>query len=212
MLSVAISVEMAPIIRLPGFSCSASIRESLGQVVSALRYSPTKTLAIEPSELRIRQAPPTVTVTSDPGNGMTTLSGGAIAGIVIGSIVGFLLLLWIIRSCMNLGAPPQERESWVRVLGYRDLDNTLIESQYHDVEPKRHRSRSTHGHHHHHHHRRSHPEVVTVQSTPVVIRDERRRSRNYDVRTSRSPRRPDEVYVHDANGRARGSGKYYSSY
>jgi len=165
-------------------------------VVSSLRHSPTKTLAPEPAELRIRQAPaPTVTVISDPGNGTTVLSGGAIAGIVIGSIVGFLLLLWIIRSCMNLGAPPQERENW-----------------YHDVEPKRHRSRSTHGHHHHHHHRRSHPEVVAVQSTPVVIRDERRRSRNREIRTSRSPRRPDEVYVHDANGRGRGSGKYYSSY
>ncbi|KAG7286678.1 hypothetical protein NEMBOFW57_008989 [Staphylotrichum longicolle] len=42
---------------------------------------------------------------SDP-NAAKTLSGGAIAGIVIGSIAGFLLLVWIIRSCTNLGAPP----------------------------------------------------------------------------------------------------------
>jgi len=66
----------------------------------------------------------------DTGDSTSTLSSGSIAGIVIGSIAGFLLLLWVIRSCLNLGAPPQERE----VL-------------YQDVNPKR----SSH----HHHHRRS---------------------------------------------------------
>jgi hypothetical protein len=63
----------------------------------------------------IRQQPPaTVTVVSTPdGTASSSLSPGAIAGIVIGSVLGFLLLLWIWRSCTNLGAPPQEREKWV---------------------------------------------------------------------------------------------------
>ena len=109
---------MAPIVRLPEFTCPAIICDSIERVVSSLQESPTKTLEATSAELRVRQAPTaTVTVTSDSNNnGMTTLSSGAIAGIVIGSIAGFLLLLWIIRSCMNIGAPPQERENWVGVL------------------------------------------------------------------------------------------------
>lgn len=63
--------------------------------------------------LLARQA--TVTVvqsgSSDNSDSGSQLSGGAIAGIVIGSIAGILLLFWIIRSCGNLGAPPQEREN-----------------------------------------------------------------------------------------------------
>ncbi|KAJ0125204.1 hypothetical protein N8I77_006185 [Diaporthe amygdali] len=61
--------------------------------------------------LHARQS--TVTVTpadsSDNSSSGTNLSGGAIAGIVIGSIAGFLLLLWIFKSCSNMGAPPQEK-------------------------------------------------------------------------------------------------------
>ncbi|KAK4234046.1 hypothetical protein C8A03DRAFT_38190, partial [Achaetomium macrosporum] len=45
------------------------------------------------------------TTSNDPDDA-NDLSGGAIAGIVIGAIAGFLILVWIIRSCTNLGAPP----------------------------------------------------------------------------------------------------------
>ncbi|KAK4098450.1 hypothetical protein N658DRAFT_561135 [Parathielavia hyrcaniae] len=51
----------------------------------------------------------TVDTTDDDPDDASTLSGGAIAGIVLGSIAGFLLLVWIIRSCTNLGAPPGDR-------------------------------------------------------------------------------------------------------
>lgn len=104
-----------------------------------LEDSNTATSTLTQPDLVQRQTDPTVTAiikdSDSSSSGGTTLSGGAIAGIVIGSIAGFLLLLWIVRSCMNLGAPPQDRESW-----------------YHYVEPK-HRQRSPSGHHHHHHRR-----------------------------------------------------------
>lgn len=57
--------------------------------------------------LQARQSTPTGR--SDQSTSGSNLSGGAIAGIVIGSIVGFLLLWWIIKSLGNLGAPPQEK-------------------------------------------------------------------------------------------------------
>ncbi|CAH0015925.1 unnamed protein product [Clonostachys rhizophaga] len=78
---------------------------------------PTWTTADSPSRVVARQAVTTVTVvaSNDDCVNCTQLSGGAIAGIVIGSIAGFLLLLWIIRSCFNLGAPPKEREkAWLK--------------------------------------------------------------------------------------------------
>ncbi len=118
------------------------------------------------------------------------LSGGAIAGIVIGSVVGVLLLLWIIQSYGNLGAPPQE--AW-----------------YDEVEAQRSPRHGRHGHR-----RRSpspspsysrRPEVVE----PAVIREDMRRGRRYE---SRSPRRPAEVYVYDSmRGRNGRSGRYYGS-
>ncbi|KAF5601882.1 hypothetical protein FPCIR_2123 [Fusarium pseudocircinatum] len=83
----------------------------LGAILARALSSPTLS---PPPTLVARQNTETVTVTAsgDDGNSAQTLSGGAIAGIVIGSIAGFLLLLWVVRSCLNLGAPPQEREKW----------------------------------------------------------------------------------------------------
>ncbi|KAF4983903.1 hypothetical protein FZEAL_779 [Fusarium zealandicum] len=118
----------------------------LAQVFARALASPT----LSPPTLVARQDAPTATVTviSDGGGSGTNLSGGAIAGIVIGTVFGTLLLLWVIRSCFNLGAPPQEREKW-----------------YHYTEPRhRHRSRSRR--------RRS---SVSVPP-PVVIRNSHSRS------------------------------------
>ncbi|KAG6058530.1 hypothetical protein E4U17_007976 [Claviceps sp. LM77 group G4] len=90
----------------------------------------TNTIASK-SALFARQAPPTVTVTVPapaPSDDSSTLNAGAIVGIVIGSVTGILLLIWIIRSCFNLGEPRQERES-----------------MYHYVKPeRRHRHHSRH--------------------------------------------------------------------
>ena len=114
---------------------------------------PAKTLA-EPPTLVIRQDAPPATVTvyrdaPDSGGG-NDLSGGEIAGIVIGSVIGFLLLLWLIRSCVWGGAargrPPPD--------------------YYHHEEPKRHRRRSRHGHSQGRHRSRS-----IGAPPPVVIRD-----------------------------------------
>ncbi|KAL4724175.1 hypothetical protein ACLX1H_008787 [Fusarium chlamydosporum] len=123
----------------------------LGQILARALSSSTLS---QPPTLVARQSVATVTVTSsnnDNGNDAQTLSGGAIAGIVIGSIAGFLLLLWVIRSCLNLGAPPQDREKWYH---YKE-------------EPKR--------HHHRSRSRRSHRSSISAPP-PIVIRDSRSRS------------------------------------
>ncbi|VBB79622.1 Putative protein of unknown function [Podospora comata] len=128
--------------------------------------------------------PPTVTiitgtnddppVTADPDE-TTTLTGGAIAGIVIGSIVGLLLLIWIIRSCTNLGAPPNKPavpgKPWYG----------SVREEY----PPRHTSRSRSRHSH-----RGHSRTRTVsrerrvgmtEVEPVYVRREGSRSRSRGV-------------------------------
>ncbi|TLS31096.1 hypothetical protein PpBr36_03819 [Pyricularia pennisetigena] len=103
-----------------------------------------------PSPVFRRQAPATVTVVSTQGgNPNQQLSGGEIAGIVIGSIVGFLLIIWLIRWSCGQQRVPDEKPSY-----------------YHqEVSPRRHRSRSHHHHHHRHSRSRSRgPDVRVVTS------------------------------------------------
>ncbi|KAK4170842.1 hypothetical protein QBC36DRAFT_295917 [Triangularia setosa] len=99
--------------------------------------------------------PPTVTVitgtndnpppvTADPDE-TTTLTGGAIAGIVIGSIAGLLLLIWIFRSCSNLGAPPNKPA----------VPGKPWYGSVRDEYPPRHASRSRSRHSHPGHHSRT---------------------------------------------------------
>ncbi|KAL6918097.1 hypothetical protein FSHL1_009526 [Fusarium sambucinum] len=126
----------------------------LGQVLARALSSSTLS---QPPTLVSRQTVETVTVIADNGNSGSTLSGGAIAGIVIGSVFGVLLLLWVIRSCLNLGAPPQEREKW-----------------YHYKEEPR--------HHHRSRSRRSHRSSISAPP-PLVVRESRSRSH----RRGRSP-------------------------
>ncbi|KAI1368245.1 hypothetical protein F5Y08DRAFT_296076 [Xylaria arbuscula] len=164
---------MAPAVAIPS------------KVVEATRTLPqaiTKVLAA-------RQATTTVVQDSDTSSQSASspnLSGGAIAGIVIGSIVGILLLIWIIRSCGNMG----KSESWGRTYE-PDHEKPPPRSStyrgdypYHQEthNPRRSRSRHSHrSHRSHHHHSRSPGRVEVVQ--PVV----------YESR-SRSPRAPPAAY------------------
>ncbi|KAK4119582.1 hypothetical protein N657DRAFT_650073 [Parathielavia appendiculata] len=162
---------------------------------AATTLHPTRTL---PHLLYNRQTTTTVTPTStavvvvtdtndapaaastDDLDDARTLSGGAIAGIVIGSIAGFLLLVWIIRSCTNLGAPP----------GDEAVPGRPWYGSVRDEYPPRHAGRGrsrgrSHSHEHHHHHHHGHGasrsrsrrvsvvrEAVPVQEVaPVVVRD-----------------------------------------
>jgi hypothetical protein len=133
----------------------------------------------------------TTTVQSGQSSSSSNLSGGAIAGIVIGSVVGFLLLLWIFKSLSNLGAPPQEKRdpAW-----YDDVSAT--------------RSRSRHG-------RRASRGSYYVQETQP------QRSSREVTRVVQpvyvEPRRPSRTYVVDkegrrgTRGRSRSTRSYYVS-
>ncbi|EPE07134.1 hypothetical protein F503_07785 [Ophiostoma piceae UAMH 11346] len=150
-------------------------------------------------------------VVSSDSNDHGGLSGGAIAGIVIGSVAGFLLILWIWRSCTNLGAPPTE--PW-----------------YDDGPPRRHKRRGRS-----HYYRESYPvrtssrrrysaeipiataeRVSVTEPVPVVVRSHSTR------RHGRSPRRPsshagtayvvEETTTTAPGHRRSGSGRYYETY
>ncbi|ORY57912.1 uncharacterized protein BCR38DRAFT_449008 [Pseudomassariella vexata] len=161
---------------------------------------PTRTLPTAVSKIVFRQATTTV-VASDESSSSSNLSGGAIAGIVIGSIIGFLLILWIIRSCTNLRDP----EQWGNTFG---KENTVID--YYEP-PRRHhsrspRSRSRHSHHSHRGRRSTSVEVRNVSMTrPMYVQE------TY----ARSPRAPPRVYhtrdSRDSRRSSRGSGLYYAA-
>ncbi|KAK4168130.1 hypothetical protein QBC43DRAFT_309746 [Cladorrhinum sp. PSN259] len=119
------------------------------------------------------------------GDETDKLSGGAIAGIVIGSIAGLLLVIWIIRSCTNLGAPPgreaEPGKPWYG--GVRDE----YPARHVGGHVPRSRSRNSrrnsyqHSHHHHHHsHSRSRSRGATMVEVPAqaVVYEGRRGSRS----------------------------------
>lgn len=181
---------MAPVIQLQGSLPSLAKLENL--LIRAIE--PTRTL-LDPTHLARRQAVVTVTAVPGPNNGPNgngdsnsdddqatktqTLTGGAIAGIVIGSIAGLLLLIWIFRSCSNLGAPPGASENPGGEAWY---DGVRDEYPPRHTHAHRTRSRSRHSHHsnHHYHHRRSGSGVREVQPVAVM--------------RSVSPRAPPVVY------------------
>ncbi|KAK4139771.1 uncharacterized protein C8A04DRAFT_15554 [Dichotomopilus funicola] len=185
-------------------------------------HHPSPILPVHPRQATITVTPsPSANSDTSSPTDAKTLSGGAIAGIVIGSIAGFLLLLWIIRSCTNLGAPPGEA-----VPGRPWYGSVRGEGPVREVyEGRRSRSGSRgrrregyrggnyergyghHGHRHHHRHRSGSRQgefvgpVVQEAVPAVVVRDEARRR-------SRSQGYYGEGYEYWESGRSRSRGGY----
>ena len=119
----------------------------------------------EPPTLVIRQdsPPATVTVFSNEGGGGggdINLTGGELAGIIIGCIAGTLLLLWLIRSlCMGGGLFAR------RPLAAPVARSPRSDHYYHHEKPRRHRSR--------HSRSRSHrsPSMSVGPPPAVMVRD-----------------------------------------
>jgi len=165
-----------------------------------------------------RQATATVTIIPTTSNsdssssqsaGGSSISGGGIAGIVIGTIVGLLLIAWIVRSLSGdnkknntaAPAPDNDRQGW-----YDDRAGAVHgrTSSRHRHHSSRSRSRDHHRAHRHHSRRSSTPRPVVVVDDKAVYGEPRRPSGAYvvpmgEVRRSRS------------QGRSRSPG-YYARY
>ncbi|KAI1746783.1 hypothetical protein F4782DRAFT_536112 [Xylaria castorea] len=146
----------------------------------ALPFEVTRTIPQAMTKILASRQATTTVITDGGGSGSSNnLSGGAIAGIVVGSVVGVLVLLWIIRSCGIMGRPG----IWGTTYEPDHEKPPPHVSTYHANTPYARRSRSRHSHrsHHHHRHSRSPRPVEVVQ--PVA----------YDTR-GRSPRAPPAAY------------------
>ncbi|KAK3316840.1 hypothetical protein B0H66DRAFT_592947 [Apodospora peruviana] len=111
-----------------------------------------------------------------------TLSGGAIAGIVIGSIAGLLLLIWIFRSCSNLGKPSDQAPKPDGGAWYDGVRAEPYPTHPPPRSPHRHRSRSHRSHSRHssaHHHRRSSVGEVREVTPVAVVRQSSQREYVY---------------------------------
>lgn len=102
-----------------------------------------------------RQATTTIVTGTVVATETTVLSGGAIAGIVIGSIVGFLLICWIIRACMNWGRPDTWGTTFEPAHEKTRSRSRRGDTYYHHETHGPRRSHSRHSHHSHHSHHRS---------------------------------------------------------
>lgn len=132
---------MPPFTSFPG-------QDGLSETVKRLA-NPVPDSTINEPTLVIRQdsPPATVTVHANSGGGDINLTGGELAGVIIGCIAGTLLILWLIKSCTPGGffAGPPARD------------------HYHHEKPA-HRRRSRHSHSRHRSPSLSAP-------APVIVRD-----------------------------------------
>jgi hypothetical protein len=117
---------------------------------------------------------------------------------VIGSIAGFLILVWIIRSCTNLGAPPNDPAEpgrpWygsVRDEGYPPPHRSRGRSRHSRRESYRHSRSRSHGGGHGSRNRSRRVSVVreavpVTEVAPGVVRDDRYYYGGGPVREGRS--------------------------
>ncbi|KAI0178512.1 hypothetical protein GGR52DRAFT_259571 [Hypoxylon sp. FL1284] len=171
---------MAPFLPAP-----ASNGGSIGHVLArefVEHLKPTRTLPDTITKvLSARQQGTTTVVSQDNGGSTNNLSGGAIAGIVIGSIAGFLLIMWIIRSCINLN----NSRGWGNNF---EPDNEKPPTHHHYGHSTRY-PRETHGHRSRSRHSRCSPRRTSVSVTrPVYVEQPSR---------GRSPRAPPAAYYSD---------------
>ncbi|EHA54645.1 hypothetical protein MGG_01488 [Pyricularia oryzae 70-15] len=104
---------MAPLISTVAELVRARAVQSLGGAdrYAADAFAPPQTLDDSPSRILARQqqnpqSVPTVPVQTVPGGySVTGPDPGTVVGITLGSVAGFLLILWIIYTCINLGNP-----------------------------------------------------------------------------------------------------------
>jgi hypothetical protein len=123
------------------------------------------------------------------GETVTGPDAGTVVGIVLGSVAGFLLLLWLIYTCVNLGNP----NTVVETGSVGNASEVTRKSRKHK---RKHRSRSP---------RRETVEIRSERVVPVsrperIIVEERSRSRGPPIRMAGPPPPPpplsdDEVVV-----------------
>ncbi|KAI1099690.1 hypothetical protein F4804DRAFT_74517 [Jackrogersella minutella] len=165
---------MAPILPAPA-SYGSSIGHTLARELESIK--PTRTLPDTITRVLAARQQTTTVVSQGSGSPSNNLSGGAIAGIVIGSVAGFLILLWIIRSCINIRHP-----GWWGETFEPDNEKPPHMHYYGGFRPRY--PRETHGYRsrsrHHHHHSHS-PRVyvernISPRAPPVVYHSDVRRS------------------------------------
>jgi hypothetical protein len=87
-----------------GLAASASSSISYGSPSPPVRHS--RSIVSRFLSLTARQNTPSIIPTTY-GNTTDSMTPGTIVGIVLGSVGGFLLLLWLIYTFANLGTPDQ---------------------------------------------------------------------------------------------------------
>ncbi|KAI0457627.1 hypothetical protein F5B21DRAFT_501359 [Xylaria acuta] len=156
-----------------------------------LRY-PTPTVE-SPGTLNARAYVGAQTVPQGYGNAPLGPDSGTVAGIVLGSVAGFLLLLALVYWCLNLGQGPRMREEG-------SVGGGASVVSWHSRPrgpPRRHHRRSRHSP------RREKVEIRRERVVPVqvgrereeqiVVEEFRERSRSRPGSVSRGPPPPDSV-------------------
>lgn len=104
------------------------------------------------------------TTSTVPATYGTTTNGpdaGTVVGITLGSVAGFILLLWLVYTCINVGNPD----------AFTDAESTVMSVGTASVGT----ARRVRKHHRHHHHSPRGRETVEIRTAgpgrPVVVED-----------------------------------------